>query len=117
MKITENRYSGIPTIRREVKEWGMPEPEFKDERGIFSVCLRKTYAEPQDGADISTLILDFCKTPRSRKEITRYLNFKTETYAINKYVLPLVEKNLIALSIPGKPSSSKQKYTTVAHTN
>ena len=26
---TENRYSGIPTIRREMKEYGLPEPLFK----------------------------------------------------------------------------------------
>ena len=35
LKITENRYSGIPTIRRAMCEYNLPEPEFLDERGCF----------------------------------------------------------------------------------
>ena len=30
---TENRYSGIPTIRREMKEYGLPEPLFENKIG------------------------------------------------------------------------------------
>ena len=38
---TENRYSGIPTMRRELKQAGMQPPEFRNERGTFVVCFRK----------------------------------------------------------------------------
>ena len=38
---TENRYSGIPTMRRELKQVGMQPPEFRNERGTFVVCFRK----------------------------------------------------------------------------
>ena len=38
LDVTENRYSGIPTIRRELKEHGLPAPEFRNERGEFTVC-------------------------------------------------------------------------------
>lgn len=31
LDVTENRYSGIPTIRRELKEHGLPAPEFRNE--------------------------------------------------------------------------------------
>ena len=41
LKITENRYSGIPTIRRAMREYNLPEPEFLDERGCFIVKLYK----------------------------------------------------------------------------
>ena len=47
---TENRYSGIPTMRRELEQAGMAAPEFRDERGTFVVCFRKkppTY-QPQN---------------------------------------------------------------------
>lgn len=40
---TENRYSGIPTMRRELKQAGMPPPEFRNERGTFVVCFRKQH--------------------------------------------------------------------------
>lgn len=33
LRITENRYSGIPTIRREMEKFHLREPEFADERG------------------------------------------------------------------------------------
>ena len=87
-------------------------PEFRDERGTFSVCLKKSNTANYAGSTISELILEFCKTPRSRKEIAEFLRFKSETYVINKYVTPLVDKQLITLAVPDKPSSSKQKYTT-----
>ena len=41
LDVTENRYSGIPTIRREMERYGLPQPEFIDERGSFKVCFRK----------------------------------------------------------------------------
>ena len=46
--------------------------------------------------------------PRNRKEICDYLGLTSTTYAIQTYVMPLVERGLIKLSIPDKPKSSKQ---------
>lgn len=115
--ITENRYSGIPTIRREMRSFHLPEPEFLDQRGGFTVRFFK-----QRGAavnDFSALtddeknILIFCKTPRTRQEICEYLGLSSTTYAIKRHVMPLVDRGLISLSIPEKPGSSKQLYMTV----
>ena len=39
--ITENRYSGIPTIRMEMEKYNLRQPEFLDERGSFIVKLYK----------------------------------------------------------------------------
>lgn len=41
LRETENRYSGIPTMRRELSQADMPAPEFRDERGTFVVCFRR----------------------------------------------------------------------------
>ena len=41
LKITENRYSGIPTIKRSMQEYNLRQPEFLDERGSFIVKLYK----------------------------------------------------------------------------
>ncbi len=38
---TENRFSGIPTVRAELKKAGMPEPVFMDRRGVFKVIFLK----------------------------------------------------------------------------
>ena len=38
LRITENRYSGIPTIRREMEKFHLREPEFADDRHGLSFC-------------------------------------------------------------------------------
>lgn len=115
--ITENRYSGIPTIRKEMESFNLLEPEFIDERGSFIVKFFKEEKKSISKAgevleieeDIRNLLL-FCKTPRTRKEICEYLGLTSVTYAIQTHVMPLVEKGLMKLSIPDKPKSSKQLY-------
>ena len=59
--------------------------------------------------EVKNLLL-FCRTPRTRREIAEYLGLSSITYAIQRHVMPLVEKGLIHLSIPEKPGSSKQLY-------
>lgn len=113
LKITENRYSGIPTIRRMMQEYDLQQPEFLDERGSFIVKLYKKVIEQKvdemEEVDNRELIL-FCKTPRTRKEICDYLGLNSVTYAIQTRVMPLVEKGIIKMSIPEKPKSPKQLF-------
>ena len=112
--ITENRYSGIPTIRREMHGYGLGEPEFSDKRGNFCVCFYKagrdiSYTESDVFGEEAKLI-SFCKIPRSRKEICAYLGLSSITYAMQAHVQPLIDAGLIKMSLPDKPKSSKQRY-------
>lgn len=121
---TENRYSGIPTIRRELAQAGMDEPEFRNEGGTFVVCFRKGAKAPRPQAQVSTAeqgsgtaeekLLRFCEVPRTRQEIAAFLGIQSVPYAIKTHVMPLVAQGRIALSLPEKPKSPKQKYTTTA---
>ena len=116
---TENRYSGIPTMRRELERAGLPEPEFRDERGTFVVYFRKgkqtTQKENPDTIyDYDTTdesLLHFCAIPRTRREIAEFLGIKSVPYTVTTYVIPLVKKGLLTLSLPEKPRSPKQRYT------
>ena len=112
--ITENWYSGIPTMRREFHRFGLKPPEFLDQRGRFIV---RFYNQVQEKEDIGkrtegegNSLLVFCRTPRTRKEISEYLGLSSVTYAIQTHVMPLVESGLIHLSIPDKPQSPKQLF-------
>lgn len=110
LSITENRYSGIPTIRRELAEMNLPEPEFIDRNGEFTVIFRK-YADNQSAEEtVSEKLVRFCKKPRSRTEIAEFLEIKSASYAITTYVKPLIDKGLIKLTKPNTPSSPSQKY-------
>lgn len=111
LNLTENRYSGIPTICREMRENGMRPPVFLDERGSFIVKLFKGENRKAIGLQEQE-ILEYCKEPRTRKELCDFLGLTSVTYAISKKITPLVERGLIELSIPDKPSSTKQTYTT-----
>ena len=112
LSITENRYSGIPTVRREMKEHGLPMPQFEDSRGSFKVTL---YGEPEEDKKriiSSEDILAFCSVYRTRKELADFLGIKSIPYAMKTYITPLVECGKIRLSNPAHPKSPEQKYIT-----
>lgn len=121
---TENRYSGIPRIRHAMAEAGLPEPIFQDDRREFSVCLYNREAMQAKNAPtgVSAVqtenptdergLLEFCKTPRTRKEIVKFLGIASSQYAIRRYLEPLVSSGAISMSIPDRPKSPKQTYQT-----
>jgi len=117
MGLTENRYSGIPTIRKELEKAGMREPQFIDNRGKFSVVFyneeASETAQPSKHLEINEAdmhLIEFCAVPRTRKEIADFLDISTVSYAIKTRVQPLVDAGWIKLTIPAAPQSSKQKY-------
>ena len=112
MRVTENRYSGIPTIRREMEKYKLREPKFADERGSFIVTFYKDGDVVKDEPELEGVnnLLIFCKTPRTRKEICEYLGLSSVTYAIQTHVMPLVESGKIKMTNPEKPKSSKQLF-------
>ena len=117
MGLTENRYSGIPTIRKELEKAGMREPQFIDNRGQFSVVFYNEEAtetaQPSRNLEISEAdmhLIEFCSVPRTRKEIADFFDISTVSYAIKTRVQPLVDAGWIKLTIPAAPQSSKQKY-------
>ena len=113
MHITENRYSGIPTIRLEMKNAGLPAPKFEVIRGNFTVTLYNSATEI-DEADKEQSILEFCSVPRSRIEIANFLGISSTSYAISKYIKPLMETGNIDIENKQRPNSPNQKYYTVA---
>lgn len=113
MSITENRYSGIPTIRREMSLRGLPMPQFEEKRGSFVVTLFGERTQPVTKAIDDGDILSFCSTPRSRQEIADFLGIKSVAYVMKTYIAPLINANKIALSNPEHPKSPNQKYTSI----
>ena len=110
LNITENRYSGIPTIRREMREAGLPRPQFEDSRSSFKVTLFGKRTEVPKKSIEAKDILTFCVVPRSREELADFLNIKSVPYAMRTYITPLVEAGKLLLSNPEHPKSPSQKF-------
>ncbi len=112
LRITENRYSGIPTMRREFQQAGLPAPVFSAARGEFKVVMKNNIyqsAAAQDKDQSAISILEFCAVPRSRAELTAFTG-KSRFYTMSHIVQPLVDQGKLLLTIPEKPKSSNQKY-------
>ncbi|MCD8372211.1 MAG: hypothetical protein LUD27_02790 [Clostridia bacterium] len=105
MRVVESRYSGIPTIRRGMKELSLPEPIFTDRKGLFKVTLLNGRKKTESKADDwQSDLLEFCAVPRSRTEIAEHIG-KTQYYVMSRFVEPLVEQGLLAYTIPEKHKS------------
>lgn len=110
LKVTENRYSGIPTMRTEFLNAGLPIPVFSAVHGEFKVIMKNGYYSENE--DLSDMLVEFCKVPRSRAELISFTG-KSRTYTMSQIIQPLVEKGILKLTLPDKPKSSKQRYVKV----
>lgn len=117
MRQTENRYSGIPTVRLEMKKYNLPEPRFINFRGAFKAILYNSLILDvphtdfsHNDNDLKNEILEWCASPRSRKELAAHFGFDSVSYFINKYIVPLIESGEVNLSIPDAPKSRYQRY-------
>lgn len=117
---TENRYSGIPTIRYAMQKLSLPEPLFVDSRGKFTVTLFNAKngkgtvptKQPELQYEDEKGLIEFCRVARSRAEIVEFLAIPSAQYALRRYLEPLVQAKVILLTIPDKPRSTNQKFYT-----
>lgn len=110
LNITENRYSGIPTMRKEFANAGLPAPIFSVVHGEFKVVMKNGLFEKKGSNEES--LLDFCSTPRTRAEIVAFVG-KSKNHVMAHIVGPLVKENKLRMTIPDKPKSSNQKFVKV----
>lgn len=117
---SENRYSGIPTMRRELAAYGLPAPVFENRRNEFVVTFYNTpilapaaSGQTAPGGDREAALLAYCMTPRTRQEIAQFLEVKTVFYATQRYVQPLLDEGKLAMTIPERPKSRNQRFVAV----
>lgn len=80
-------------------------------RNIFYSSEKIFEAKATDQA-IDQAILEFCKEPKTTKEIMDFVGMKHKTYFRQNVLSPLFEQGLLELTIPDKPKSPNQKYKT-----
>lgn len=111
LHITENRYSGIPTIINECKAAELPAPIFSVDRGEFRVTFRNKYhlAERISATERSKSVIEFCAVPRSREELVSFLGY-SQYYTMSKIIKPLLASGELIMTIPDKPKSRQQRF-------
>lgn len=134
---TENRFSGIPIIRRELAKFNMKPPVFVCRRGEFittfynninhdsgTMCVRENYVENnlyntqnkefvrRDKEEECKLVYEFCRTAKTKKEIIEFIR-RSPMYVTTNIVVPLLKEHKLCLTIPDKPKSRNQKYVSV----
>ena len=110
LRITENRYSGIPTIRMEFEKAGLPAPVFSVVHGEFKVVMKNGYMD--DSKYIDDSIVDFCSIPRTRAELVSFSG-KSRSYTMTQIIQPLLDSGRLKMTIPEKPKSSNQRFVKV----
>ena len=110
--VTENRYSGIPTMRREMERANLPSPQFKEGRGEFRVIFwngNENLGNDVDKSDILSAVMRFCSVPRSRDELAAFCQRSRYT-TMSTIVQPLINQGKLMETIPEKPKSKNQRY-------
>jgi predicted HTH transcriptional regulator len=60
-------------------------------------------------------ILEFCKQPRTAKEIMKLMGVKHRESFYKNYLHPLMQKEFLLMTVPDKPQSRNQQYFTNPH--
>ncbi len=107
LNVTENRYSGIPTMRSEFAKAGLPAPLFSVSHGEFKVVMKNGLFP--ETLPIPDSLVEFCCTPRTRAEIVAFVG-KSKNYVISKLVNPLVESGKLKMTMPERPKSPDQRF-------
>ena len=58
-------------------------------------------------------LLEYCATPKSKKEMQALCEVKSDEHFRAKVVKPMLKLGLIKMTIPDKPNSRSQKYIKI----
>lgn len=109
---TENRNSGISTMRAECKAWNLPEPIFSCVHGEFRVIIKN--AQPADEVRFDRehpedSIAAFCELPRSREELASFTGLN-QNYTMTTWIRPMVRDGRLQRTDPNAPRSPFQRF-------
>ena len=130
----ENRHSGIPTMRREMRKYSLPDPEFYNERDSFKVILRNNYLfkdlqnnqATQIATQIATqsltkndieklklIVLEYCIQPKTSIEIRKHIKIESKSILSRKIISPLIKEGRLDYTNKSNINARNQKYITI----
>ena len=118
MNAVDHIGSGIKRIQQACKDYGIDTPTMQVEDNwltvIFQRPIRKQAVAEQDTVQVTEqVILDYCREPKSSKEIMNHLRLKHREYFRSQIFKPLIVNKKLFMTIPEKPNSPNQKYYSI----
>lgn len=111
--------SGIPTMKRKMKKYGLPEPEFYEERDSFKVIFRNNIIKKQQSGQqqlsiekYKNKLLEFCIEPKTAKEIKQFLKINSRQYISSNIIKPLIDEGKLDYTNKKSINAKNQKYIT-----
>ncbi|MDF1618728.1 Fic family protein [Petrocella sp. FN5] len=117
--------SGVRNIYKYNKIYSGADPEFI-EGEIFKTIIpltnqdtnQDTKQDTNQGTNQGTnqdteaikMLLEFCRTPRTREEMQHFMNLNNRGHFRVKVLNPLIKGGLLKMMLPNKPTSKNQKY-------
>ena len=105
LNIIENWKTGIQRTILLCEEAGIKKPEFIEMDSAIRVNFYRPNYNNDHDLELLKSILNYCKTPKSLREIMEKFEFKHKTNFRNKYINPLIEKGKLSLTISDKSFS------------
>jgi len=113
--------TGTGEIFRLTSESGLKEPVFSLEEGFKLTVWRPGLTGqvtpqvprkyPASTPQVKA-VLELCVSPKKREEIQTHLGLQDREHFRKNILNPMVERELLSLTIPDKPKSPKQQYVT-----
>jgi len=115
---TEGRSTGFPKIHRHLKRNYSPEPEFEtDDNNLHFLatiyCHKLFTPKPIKLNEKEKMILDFCKNPKSSREILDFIGVSYHSKNMANYINSLIDAGCLYYTNPENMKYSKQKYFTI----
>ena len=130
--------TGISDMIEKCVEMGLKKPEFTQDSNFSAILWRSEKGDSDqdnnlkinnsdsdgvhdgvhdgvyDGVHDSNYdkILSFAIIPKSRTEIMDLLGISTHPKNYERHIIPLLEKGLLAMTLPDTPKSKNQRYVT-----
>lgn len=109
---TENRNSGIATMRAECRARNLPEPVFLCVHDEFKVVFRNS--QPADAVVFdrdraAESFIAYCELPRSREDLAAFAGLN-QSYVMATWIRPLVREGRLLRTDPQSPKSPFQRF-------
>jgi ATP-dependent DNA helicase RecG len=115
---TEGRSTGFPKIHRHLKKNFSPEPKFEtdEQKSHFLTtifCHKLFAAKPIELHEKEKKILEFCRQPKSSREILDFIGVSYHSKNMANYIGSLIDAGYLYYTNPESIKHNNQKYFTV----